>query len=96
MNDLKDINKKLKEINSEITKDLYNTKNNELTDKLNKFKKNKNNKFELNDIILDFEEKIENLKNENIETFTKYKKIIRIEMEIDNSKLKAIEHIENK
>ena len=96
MNDLKDINKKLKEINSEITKDLYNTKNNELTDKLNKFKKNKNNKFELNDINLDFEEKIENLKNENIETFTKYKKIIGIEMEIDNSKLKAIEHIENK
>ena len=65
-------------------------------DKLNQFKKNKNNKFELNDIILDFEEKIENLKNENIETFTKYKKIIGIEMEIDNSKLKAIEHIENK
>ncbi len=96
MNDLKDINKKLKEINSEITKDLYNTKNNELTDKLNQFKKNKNNKFELNDIILDFEEKIENLKNENIETFIKYEKIIGIEKEIDNSKLKAIEHIENK
>ena len=84
------------ENNDDINNVVYNTKNNELTDKLNQFKKNKNNKFELNDINLDFEEKIENLKNENIETFTKYKKIIGIEMEIDNSKLKAIEHIENK
>ena len=86
MNDLKDINEKLKEINSEITKDLYTIKSNELNKKLNQFKKNKN--LELNNIISNFEEKIENLKNENIENSNKYKKIIDLEKEINKIELK--------